>query len=180
MLRVDLTAVPVEPPADLLPACIDTLLRDPPLNSQWIPEVHSVAAHLAAYDLRFGDDWDAAEQHIYSSNRALLESPLYRALFRLASPGLLLRGAQWRWGQLHKGVDLTANVDASGLSGHITLSYPHALFTSEFVQGIGMGIKALLEANGMRAIKHELVEYGPQGAVIAGDWSESAQALRVT
>ena len=43
-----------------------------------------------------------------------------------------------------------------------------------------MGIKALLEANGMRSIKHEIVEYGPEGAVIVGDWSESVQALRAT
>ena len=132
-----------------------------------------------AYDLRFGDDWGAAEQHIYISNRTLLESPLYRALFRLASPSMLLRGAEWRWGQLHRGVGLDVQLNAGGMSGRITLTYPHALFTSEFVQGIGMGIKALLEANGMRALTQEMVDYGPERAVIDGDWSASAQPIKV-
>lgn len=170
MLRVDLKAMPAPETSGLLPREIEALLHDLPLNSQWIPEVHNVAAHLAAYDLRFGDDWDAAASHIYLSNKRLLESPLYKALFLLASPGLLLRGAQWRWGQLHKGVELKAVLHDDRRSGTITLSYPSNLFSHEFVRGIGAGIKALLEANRTTSIEHEVTSYSSTHAVIEGSW----------
>lgn len=173
MLRADLGPDALEVPRGLLPEPIERLLSDPPLPTQWIPEVHNVAAHLASYELRFGRDQEATARHVYAANRALVESPLYKGLFTVPSPTLLVRGAERRWAHLHRGVSIDVTISADRKAGVFTLKYPDHLFSREWVEGIAVGLSALLEAHQTRGVRRRVVSWKRRQAIIEGTWETS-------
>lgn len=90
-----------------LPAPLQQLIKPFPAD-QWVPEVHAIAVGHAIRDALFTRDEDHAK-FIEQLNEQLLNRPLYRALFRLLSPQLLVMGAARRWNTLHRGTTLEAD-----------------------------------------------------------------------
>lgn len=102
------------PLAHVLPRLAPQLRRiaeDPPVGSEWIPEVHFGALLLAIADAR-----ELTDQEVLSwtrdRNRALFRSPAYRILMAVASPAQLVRFAGARWANWHRG----STLDVEGIA----------------------------------------------------------------
>lgn len=100
----ELTDLPTQLVKIILPANRET----------WIPEAHAVALAHATRDAFFSTD---AEYYklVEKLNEELFNRPVFRALFRILSPQLLVMGAARRWGAIHRGT--TLEVDATPTDG---------------------------------------------------------------
>lgn len=130
----------------LLPAPLRALAAEPPVGSEWIPEVHFDALLLAVSDALGLDD---AQVLAWSRdrNRALFRSPAYRMLMAVAAPSQLLRFAGARWANWHRG----STLDVEGISDDgvtLLLRAPRALFDPLVVRVFGEAFVAALELAG--------------------------------
>lgn len=164
-----IAASPIAGVAERLPQPLADLITRPPLKSSWVPEVHAFAVYLAVADLHFPDEsryiahWDKV-------NRALMQHPLYRALFLLASPKMVLHGADRRWQTLHQGITLTVDSPRAG-EATITLRYPPALMPPLIAKGLATGFHVAIEGSSRNVGKVDLLSYGPTEARYAARWS---------
>jgi len=153
VFRSALDVQPVEPdPA--WPTPILELVRTPPPPTTWIPEAVSVAAHFAVADASGLDD-AAVLDWAYRANSSLARSRLYRALTQLASPSLLLRGAELSWTMIHRGVDI--EIVREDHRATITAIHPRALWTEFVHRSTATGFRAVLESSRGENVQVELV-----------------------
>lgn len=113
------------------------------MAGEWIPEVHFVALFLAITDARAMTETD-----IYAwareRNRVLFQSPPYRMLMEVGSPGALIRSAGQRWKNWHRGSDLTIEgVADDGV--RFSLRFPDGLFNPVMVRVFGQAFAAALD-----------------------------------
>ena len=123
----DLADVEVDPAR--VPEAVADLFAHPPPKTRWIPEVHSVAAHLALFDasgLRESDFMELAKS--YTANMAA--SPMYRVLAFFTSPQRLLSGAAKRWEHIHQGLPIEIDFDVDSKRATIEMQHPPNLWTS--------------------------------------------------
>ena len=154
---------------DELPPVIVALLDDPPPVTAWIPEAHSHALLLAVYDRNFRSE-RAFATWCYQAQRELFEGPLYRFMFLVVSPMLLLRGAERRWRTFHRGSQLRVERTGSK-SAHLTLTYPGALWDDVSLVGLCEGLRAAIEAAGARRAKVAVARSDEGRALLEGTWS---------
>lgn len=143
------------------------LLEDPPPPSTWIPEVHSVAAHFALMDI-YGIDDDAMLRITYTSNRKLAESRMYRALAKVSSPGMLVKGASMSWGFIHKGSTLRTETLPEGVM--MTLRHPAHVYTNLGHRSVARGFTAALEASNAENPKVDLLLSTHEEAKLRVSW----------
>lgn len=151
-----------------LPAELSELLLRPPGANSWIPEVHLVAAHLVIAEALGLSDEEMLER-TYQANRALTRSPMYRALARVASPMMLLRGAKAGWGLLHRGVHLTLQADSG--RARVVLTHPPNLYNRLAHESAARGFCAVVEAAHGRAVTAELEQSLPSGTSLMLRWA---------
>lgn len=149
------------------PPELERLLLSPPPPSAWVPEVLYVAAHFALLDVE-GVSVEEMLQRTYRANKKLTESRMYRALARVASPSILLRGAGMSWGLIHQGVKLGVDVERRG--AQITLSHPAHLYPRLAHRSAALGFLAVLEAANAESPSAEVVKSGPDGAIVRATW----------
>lgn len=127
-----------------LPEPVRALALDPPIDSDWIPEVHFAALVHAVAEARAysGPEFCA---WLRACNRTLFASPLYRILMTVVSPEAMLRHAGKRWGNFHRGS--TLDLDGFADDGaRVTLRFPEGLFDPLVLRGFAEAFAAALEA----------------------------------
>lgn len=125
LVRNLLEGQPLEELARRLPPALRRHVVEPPVDSEWIPEVHLTSLYLAVADLRALRDEDLLA-FARDRNRALFRSPVYRFLMEAVSPATLIRFGGQRWGNFHRGTRL----DLEGVSDdgvRFTLRFPEGL-----------------------------------------------------
>jgi hypothetical protein len=128
-----------------LPGSLRPLALDPPMGSEWIPEVQFVGLIHAVADLRRMRDGDVLAWS-RERNRALFRNPAYRILVSVVSPARLIRFAGARWGAFHRGSTLSVE-DATDTSVRFLLEFPQGLFDPLALGAYGEAFAAALEAS---------------------------------
>lgn len=167
LLRGMLAECPSGGDLELLPPALAQIVAEPPPPSAWIPEVCFVAAHFAMQDLHAIDADDMLER-TYRANAKLTGSRMYRALARVASPGLLLRGAATSWGLIHRGVSL--RVSARDGEAELTLRHPPHLYPELAHRSAALGFRAVVEAANGKGVTAEVSSSGPESASVRVRW----------
>jgi hypothetical protein len=144
------------------------LLSEPPTPNVWISEVHFVAIHYLLADTDRASEKEVIEM-TYRASRSLTESRMYSALAKVASPGIMFRGAVTSWGLIHRGVRLTAK----STSGHASawLLHPPHLYPRVAHVSAGEGFRAVIEAANGQAVVVTLRESRPDGAEYEARWT---------
>ncbi len=159
-------SVLADQPLDDLLGCLPPRLRavaaDPPVASDWIPETHLVALVLAIADARGMSDEDVCAW-ARAANRAMFESPAYRLLMHVLSPGAMVRFAGRRWENWHRGTRLDV-LGAADDGVRVELVFPRGLYDALLVRTFGEAFAAALELSNA-AFPHVAVEEaGPESA----------------
>lgn len=155
--------------ADRLPAPLAAIVRDPPPVTAWVPEVHATALLTALRDLFFTDD-ESFFRYAYDTNRRLLESAFYRILFKLISPQRVLRGAESRWSQMHRGMQLSVT-RRGDREADVRLVYPPGLLPDVIATAYGTAFRAAVEVAGARGAEFAVVERSRTHTTFRGAWT---------
>lgn len=89
--------------SERLPEELAALIRLQRVPGAWLPVAHSFAGHLLLRDCLFATD-EAIYEHFRYVDRHLLSGPLYRVLFAVASPTMMVQASDRRFGALFKGI----------------------------------------------------------------------------
>lgn len=160
---------PLSPFVNALPREVAELVERPLLMSSWAPSVHVQALYLAiadAYELRE----EAFQSWSLRAQRALLSSPVYRALASLASPNLLLKGAEKRWGSFHRGSEIEVHDEGPGRA-LVRLRFPPNLYAPTNLAGVAGGIAAVAELSRARGCAVQLALRTSTEATFRVRWS---------
>jgi hypothetical protein len=145
--------------APSLPLPFRRMIEEPPMGSEWIPEVHYQALLYAVADAT-GQDDDTLLAGIRPRNRRMFESPAYRILMETSSPAALLRGAEVRWANWHRGS--TLEVEGIADDGvRLALRFPRAVFDGFHLRAIAESFLAALDLTGAVSPLAEIREAAP-------------------
>lgn len=135
--------------APMLPPPLVKLVLEPPVESEWVPEVHFTALLHALADIRGMAD-AAVCAWARERNRALFRTPAYRILMTVASPAAMVRFAGRRWTAWHRGTELA--VEGAADDGvRATLRFPDGLFDALAVRIYAEAFAAALEMANARS-----------------------------
>jgi hypothetical protein len=134
-----------------------------------VSEVEFLAVASATRDAHF--DSDAAFcAWVKQLNMKLFKSPLYRVLFFVATPAMMVGGTTRRWGQFHRGTELHGVLDREAKSAEFTFKYPPNVMMPLHIKLFAAAIEAALECAGARAVKSGEVTPVPGGSKIVCEW----------
>lgn len=168
IVRSLLAGQPVPDLAARLPAQVGRLATDPPVGSEWVPEVHFAALLLGIADVRGMSD-AAVCAWARAHNRALFESPAYRILMEVMAPGALVRFAGKRWENWHRGTRL--EVDGVSDDGvRLTLTFPARLYDALLLRVFGEAFAAALELSKATSPQVTIEESDPGSARYLAQW----------
>jgi len=142
--------------ADGLPDPLPSLVREPPLQSAWIPEAHFHSVAFGARDHLFPTDASYLA-HWRRVNDAIINGKLYRAIFALASPSRVLASTATRWAHLHRGMGLTTEPQPHG--SLVRMTYPRYLLTELAAKSFSTAFESVISASGGRDLQVELLEH---------------------
>jgi hypothetical protein len=144
---------------EALPGPLRRLAEEVPMASDWVPEVHYLAL-LHALAERSGGPDGAFLSRVRVRCRRVFGSPTYRSLMAGSSPAALLRAAEARWSNFHRGS--TLEVEGIADDGvRVALRYPDALFDGFHVQVLREVFLAILDLFQATAPRVEVLETGP-------------------
>lgn len=167
VLRSMLETSPVPFPVEGLPASLVTLLEVPPLPSEWVSEVKFntlMLAHEEVMPERVFREW------VYSRNRKLFSSSLYRILFLVVSPERLLSQMTSRWAAFRKGTELMI-VDRTSKHFIVDMRYPSFLYERRVLANVCVAVTAALDAAGAHATQVTVCDIGETKARFDIRWS---------
>lgn len=168
LVRSALEGQPIPELLARLPQPLRTMVAEPPVGSEWVPEAHLDGLLLAIADARGMTD-DELYAWIRAQNRALFESPAYRILMAVMSPGALVRFAGGRWANWHRGTTLEIEgVADDGVRG--TLTFPRGLFDARLLRIFGEAFVAALQLASAVSPVVKVVEAGPESARYLVRW----------
>ncbi len=168
ILRSVLAGQPTRELAARLPPELQRLVLDPPVGSEWVPEVHFAAVLLGVTDVA-GMTEDEVLAWARAHNRALFESPAYRILMAVMSPASLVRFAGKRWENWHRGTRLdVAGVSDDGVRA--TLAFPPGLYDALLLRVFGQAFVAALELSNAAFPTVVVEEAGPESARYLARW----------
>lgn len=151
-----------------LPEPLRRLAAEPPVGSEWIPEVWFDALLLAVSDVRGLDDtrlgdWTRAR------NRALFRSPAYRILMAVATPAQLIRFAGARWSNWHRGsvLEMEGIADEGVRFG---LQFPPGLFDASMLRVYGEAFTAALEMANARQPRVRVLDASATSCRYLASW----------
>ena len=156
--------------ADRLPPVVRALVERPaPLNT-WIPEAHATAFYMALADVFFPED-TAFVAFAQRKNRELLESVVYRVLFKLLSPARVAVGGAARWHTFHRGgVDLAITIAPDRNEADVSMSFPPMLVNPLMARCYATAFTAAIEAAGAVGPGFEMTESTSTTARFHGRW----------
>lgn len=168
LARSVLAGQPVAELVPLLPPPLGTLASDPPMAGEWLPEAHLVALIHAVADVRRMSDAEVCAW-ARAQNRALFESPAYRILMAVVSPGSMIRFAARRWENWHRGTSLEAG-EIADEGVRLTLRFPPGLFDPLVLRAYAGVFEVALEMAHARSPEVVLEEEGPGRARFLARW----------
>jgi hypothetical protein len=126
-----------------LPDPLQHFVREPPIDSDWIPEAQFCAFFHALCEALGQLPGDRAAW-IRARNQSLFAGPLYRLLMTVASPERILRESARRWGVFHR----SSTLDFEGFSddgARVGLAFPPGLFDPFLLDAFAEAFAAALE-----------------------------------
>ena len=142
-----------------LPAPFRAMVEEPPIGSEWMPEVHLQALIYALADVT-GQDDEAILSGVRARDRRMFESPAYHILMVASGPAALLRGAEMRWANWHRGS--TLEVEGIADDGvRVALHFPRGLFDGLQLRMFAESFRAALDVSQARSPRAEIYEVGP-------------------
>lgn len=168
LARSALEGQPRDALAATFPPELRALVAEPPMAGEWFPEAHLVALVHSIADARGMTDeqlfaWARAR------NRALFESPAYRILMAVVSPGSMVRFAARRWGNWHRGTTLEAG-QISDEGVRLELRFPAGLFDPLALRIYAVVFEVALEMAHARLPRVSLEEARPGHATFLASW----------
>ena len=150
------------------PAALQALVREPPIDSDWIPEALFCAFfHALCEALGLGPAERTA--WIRARNRGLFSGPLYRLLMTVVSPERSLREAARRWGVFHRG----STLEFEGFSddgARVVLRFQVGVFDAFMLEALAEAFAAALESARAKDPVVELEATGPGFARYVARW----------
>lgn len=140
------------------------------LDTTWVPAVESFAAHLALRDTIFDSD-DAMAEHFRDLDRRLLSGRLYKMLFAVASPEMVVRAADRRFRAMFEGITLEASPVDSGRV-EVALKYPPRLLPPLVGSLYLVAFEVAVELAGGRDVKSRVLEHGVTAARYKLTWEK--------
>ena len=154
--------------ADGFPGPLRRLVEEPPMATEWVPEVHLAALRYALADQRGMDD-DAVIARVRPRCHRLFEGAAYRYLMAAAGPGSLTRIAGARWATWHRGT--TLEIEGIGDDGVLAgLRFPHGVFDGLHLRCFAEAFLAALDVSRARAPRADIVEAGAEYARYRVAW----------
>ncbi len=166
VLRQMIESTPTPFPTEGLPSDLRSMIDAPPLPSDWIPEVCFNAlmlAHEDVIDPRVFREW------VYTRNRQLFSSSLYRILFLVVSPERLIVGMTHRWRAFRRGTELQT-LERSKNRVVVELSYPENLYELHALTNLTVAVTAALDAAGGKNSDVKLVHHDARAAKLVIRW----------
>ena len=121
-----------------LPPQLRPLFENPPLVSQWVPEVHLIAMCCAMREAFFESD-EAYLQWVRQGLRQIFAGPLYRMVFALFSPTRLVKSSTRRWGAIRRGTQRElVELNVNGNLGRVR--YPPRLYNDLYAKVLLEGL----------------------------------------
>jgi hypothetical protein len=144
--------------AHRLPHPFRRLVEDQPMGSEWIPEVHYQGLIYALADAAGLED-DAILASVRARDRRMFESPTYRLLMMGSAPSALVRAADLRWANWHRGS--TLEVEGIADDGvRLAVRFPRGLFDGLQLRIFAESFLAALDLAQARAPRVEIMEAG--------------------
>lgn len=154
--------------ASRLPQPFRSLVEEQPIGSEWIPEVHYQALIYGLADVR-GQEDDGILAGVRARHRRMFESPTYRILMVGSSPAALLRGADLRWANWHRGS--TLEVEGIADDGvRLVVRFPRGLFNGLQLRVFAESFLAALDLSQARSPRVEIMQSGAGFARYRAAW----------
>lgn len=125
-------------------------------DSAWFPAVHIFVGHLLLRDCLFASD-EAICEHFRFVNRKLLSGRLYRVLFMVSSPEMLVYASDRRFGQLFRGIAFAVRWIGRGQL-EVTLTYPPYLLPPLVCRLYLVAFEVAVELAGAQKVRGEQLE----------------------
>lgn len=151
-----------------VPPSLFALMTNIPPATAWISEAATVAAHLAYADAARLPTAMMLDR-IYNASKRMIASPMYRVLAKVASPRLLLRGAEMSWRLLHRGVDLSIRFDEKAAT--ILATHPPHLWTDVAHEGAAVGFRSVIESAGGTEVRCRVISSLPERGEFELRWT---------
>lgn len=153
-----------------LPPGVRALVDAPPPVSVWVPEVHFNVVMHAIRDAHFGGRRDEFLSWVYTQNRQLLSTTLYRAIFLVLSPERLLVNMEKRWASLRCGTTLShRRLAAKDLA--LEVRTPAHLYSTPVAEGMATAIRAAIDSAGAQRSSVEPRIVSPNEVQFRVQWS---------
>lgn len=156
-------------PLEDLPEPLQELVHRPPAPSTWLPQCHTLALIVAMVEAR---RLPPPEEAVWIRQAAshLFASPMYDILMRAASPRMVFKSANIRWGAFFSGTSLTSLVQQTSAVVH--LNAPPGLFNEDlariFADVIHAAVNHTRDASEIASV--ELAHCGIDGIEYIGRW----------
>lgn len=151
-----------------LPQPFRRLVEEQPIGSEWIPEVHYQALIYGLADVR-GQEDEGILAGVRARHRRMFESPTYRILMVGSSPAALLRGADLRWANWHRGS--TLEVEGIADDGvRLVVRFPRGLFDGLQLRIFAESFLAALDLSQARSPRVEILQSGAGFARYRAAW----------
>ena len=154
--------------APKLPEPFRRMVEEPPIGSEWIPEVHYQALQYALADTAGLND-DAILAGVRARHRRMFESPTYRMLMVGSSPAHLLRAADLRWANWHRG----SSLEVEGIADdgvRLVVRFPRGIFDGLQLRVFAESFLAALDLAQARAPRVDILEAGAGFARYRAAW----------
>jgi hypothetical protein len=168
LVRSVLAGQPAHELAARVPAQLRRLVLEPPVGSEWVPEVQFAAILLAVTDVRAMTEDDVLAW-ARAQNRALFESPAYRILMAVMSPAALVRFAGRRWENWHRGTRLEL-LGTSDDGVRATLAFPPGLYDGLLLRVFAQAFVAALELSNAAFPEVTVEASSPESARYLARW----------
>ena len=164
-LSLEYQPFPIE---DQTPAWLVDFLQEKRTATSLLPLVHCNAWILAMVDSVFGGDEQRYLEFNYEVNRRFGDHPMYSLLYKMLSPGFIMRTLPMSFQQLMPGVKpvLRAHEDA----GILVLRYPENLYTELLARGWAEAVRAMVENAGGKNPVVKLHDFGKTQLQISARW----------
>lgn len=151
-----------------VPEEVQAILRAPPPLSSWVSEVEAQCALVALRECVFSDD-EAYVSHARERGRRVMDSPLYRAVFRVFSSSRVARLTQSAWGLFHKG---TTNqvIDSHATHILVRMNHPRDIFLPFVMRGFLSAGEEALKIGGARGVRSSVVSSEATSSLARLEW----------
>lgn len=145
--------------SERLPPEVGSMLDNPPLVSDWVPEVHVVALSNALLDLSFASEAELF-QWIEIRLEQLTTGRMYRALASMASPHQLVRMASRAYKKFRQGSSRTVVEKADNYNIGL-IEYPDCAFNPLYMEFIGISLLGPYRLSRAKNPGWKVLEYTP-------------------